>query len=162
MRRATRWRSIRAETCTMPQPIKAVSELISSAQRLWFRGGIAERVWRSGLRGKRRLQWNTRRIDLFVFLPRLLYRLLFLFCLLPQSLCFLGHSMRSSTGRHGSVDLSACESSKPSAYGRLLRDRGCDAYRTRLLRTAVGRQSPCVYGKSLEPISKFPIAVDPL
>jgi hypothetical protein len=24
----------------MPQPIKAVSELISSAQRLWFRGGI--------------------------------------------------------------------------------------------------------------------------
>ena len=26
--------------------------------------------------------------------------------------------MRSSTGRHGSVDLSACESSKPSAYGR--------------------------------------------
>ena len=26
--------------------------------------------------------------------------------------------MRSSTGRHASVDLSACESSKPSAYGR--------------------------------------------
>ena len=37
MRRATRWRSIRAETCTMPQPIKAVSELISSAKILAHR-----------------------------------------------------------------------------------------------------------------------------
>ena len=40
-RRAPRRRSIRAETCTTPQPITAVSELISSAQRLWFRGGIS-------------------------------------------------------------------------------------------------------------------------
>jgi hypothetical protein len=103
----------------MPQPIKAVSELISSAQRLWFRGGISRKGTGDlpGLRGKRRLQWNTRRIDLVVLLLRLLYRLLFLFGLLPQSLCYLGHSMWSSTGRHGSVDLSACESSKPSAYG---------------------------------------------
>jgi hypothetical protein len=44
------------------------------------------------LRGEGRLWWDTRRIDFFVFLLRLLYRLLFLFCLLPQSLCYLGHS----------------------------------------------------------------------
>jgi hypothetical protein len=69
------------------------------------------------LRGKWRLQRNTRRIDLFVFLSRLLHRLLFLFCLLPQSLCYLGHSMWSSTGRHGSVDLSASESSTPRPLG---------------------------------------------
>jgi hypothetical protein len=38
--RFLRSRSTSAEKCTTPQPIKAVSEAISRAQRLWFRGGI--------------------------------------------------------------------------------------------------------------------------
>ena len=41
MCRSSRSRLSRAETCTMPQPEKAVSEAISSVQRLWFRGGIS-------------------------------------------------------------------------------------------------------------------------
>jgi hypothetical protein len=40
VRRASRSRSIRAETCTTPQPKKAVSEARSSIQRVWFSGGI--------------------------------------------------------------------------------------------------------------------------
>ena len=41
MRRASRSRSIRVEMCTTPKPTRAVSEAISSVQRLWFRGGIS-------------------------------------------------------------------------------------------------------------------------
>ena len=42
VRRARRSRSTSAETYTTPQPEKAVSEAISSVQRLWFRGGIGQ------------------------------------------------------------------------------------------------------------------------
>src|ERR1700735_3850130 len=38
--RFLRSRSTSAERCTRPQPKIAVSEAISKAQRLWFRGGI--------------------------------------------------------------------------------------------------------------------------
>ena len=48
MRRSWRSRSTRAETCTMIPPAKAVSEAINSAQRLWFRGGIASIPFNAG------------------------------------------------------------------------------------------------------------------
>jgi hypothetical protein len=51
MRCSRRSRSIRAETYTTPQPATAVSEAISSVQRLWFGGGITDTAesWRGVL-----------------------------------------------------------------------------------------------------------------